>query len=149
MNCSKVKRLLSRYIDKELLEQNVITQIEEHLKVCPDCKAELQSLVSTGALISQKERIAVGEDFLARLKDRLRPQPQVVRLRWLPEAGDLARRLIPVPIVATMLMFALVFSRLNGLNPVDQYIVADLSNEEIGILGGYIDDSDLLNLVFE
>lgn len=147
MKCSKARRLLMRFVDKELENKKLAILIEEHLNLCADCKLELNSLISTKELIAQRERLAVSEDFLDRVKGRLGPQPQIIRVSWLPEAGDLARRLIPVPIVTAMLMFALIFSRLNGLNPVDEYIFGDLSNEEMGILSGFIDNSDLLELL--
>lgn len=43
MNCQKIKKLLNPYIDKAL---NVATarQVEEHLKSCPTCNKEYQSL---------------------------------------------------------------------------------------------------------
>lgn len=147
MNCGKVKRLLNRYVDKELIDQGLIAFVEGHLASCPDCKAQLQSLAATKTLISQKERITVGEDFLARLKDKLRPKPQLARMRWVAEAGNLARRLIPVPAAVTVLMFALLFLRLNGVDPVEEYLFADLSNKEISILSGYVDNADLLTEV--
>ena len=147
MKCNKVKVLLNRYIDKELAEQNLQGLIEEHLRSCPRCQAELKALAATKDLFAQKEKIAVGEDFLERIKERLEEQPQIIRIKWLPEAGELARRLIPVPVITAVLIFALVFGRMNGANPVDEYIFEDLTNTEIGILSGEIDNSELLNEV--
>ena len=147
MQCSKVKRLLNRYIDKEIEDRGLIAQVEEHLNMCAHCQAQLKTLASVKGLIAQKEKITAQGDFLARLKEKLEPGAQIIRLRWLPQAGELARRLIPVPVVTMAIMFVLLLSRLNGLNPVEDYIYADLSNEEIGILSGYVDNSDLLSIL--
>lgn len=150
MRCDRVKRNLGRYIDKELVNKKAVALIEEHLHRCPRCRSELNSLISMKDLISQKERVTTEDDFLIRLKNKLKPEAQITRLRWVAETGNLARRLIPVPVAAMMLMFALIFSRVDGLNPVDEYIFADLTNKEIGIISGYIDNSDLLtNMIFK
>ena len=151
MKCSKVRRFLNPYIDKELDNKKVIALIEEHLNICPYCKAELNSLNLMKGLIAQKEKVTVEESFLVRLKNKLRGEPQIIRLKWLPEAGDLARRLIPVPVAIMILIFTLIFAQMNmTFSPVDEYIFEDLTNEEMGILSGYIDNSDLLaEVVFE
>ncbi len=151
MRCDKIKRFLSRYIDKELVDKKLKALIEKHLDICPHCQAEFNALVKVKGLIAEKGRITVGGEFLVGLKNRLEPEAPVIRLRWLPEAGDLARRLIPVPVVIMILMLSLVFTRLNGaFSPVDEYIFSDLTNEEMGILSGYIGSSDLLtNVVFK
>lgn len=140
MRCLKVRRLLNRYVDKELDDKKVIALIEGHLNLCAHCQAQLDSLVSVKGLIGQKEQLTAPEDFLARVKGKLEPEAQIIRIRWLPEAGELARRLIPAPVVIMLLMLSLIFARLNGANPIDEYIFADLNNEEIGILSGYIDN---------
>lgn len=144
MRCRKVKRALNRYIDKELVDKDVLGQIEEHLDICPRCKAQLNSLLSIKGFITQKERVTTEEGFLDRLKDNLREKASIIKIGWLPEAGKLARRLIPVPVAIMILMSTLIFAKVNGLSPVDEYIFGDLTNEEMGILSGYIDNSDLL-----
>lgn len=146
MRCGKVNRLLNRYIDDEL-DKRLTDLIEQHLQVCPNCKQELNALESIKGVVRQKERVAAEEGLLERIKDRLQPAPQVIRIKWLPEAGNLARRLIPIPMAAMTIIFTLMLTRLNGVNPVDEYIFSDLTNEEVGILSGYIDNSDLLTRV--
>ena len=144
MRCNRAKRFLNRYIDKETVNKEVISQIEGHLDKCHHCKAELSSLTSMKDLIAQKEKINVEENFLIRLKDKLRKTSPIIKMRWLPEAGNLARRLIPVPLAAAVLICTLMFVKLNGINSFDDYIFSDLTNEEIGVLSEYIDSSDLL-----
>ncbi len=148
MNCDRAKRLLSRYMDNELVDEQLLAQLEDHLHQCPGCTAELNTLTAMKRLIVQKQRISVKEGFLERITSSIGlDQAQLVRIKWLPEAGNLARKLIPVPALVAVVMFFLVFASINGLNPVDEYIFADLSTQEMGVLSGYIDSSDLLTQV--
>jgi len=145
MDCIKVKRLLSSYIDNELVDEDLLVKIERHLNTCGGCKEELDTLTSVKNLMVKKERIEVKEDFLDSIKNNIKEnQAQIIRIRWIPEAGSLARRLIPVPAVIAAVIFFLVFAQVNGLSPVDEYIYAGLSNEEMGVLSGYVDSTDLL-----
>ena len=41
MNCSKAHKLISPYIDSELSKQDIKT-LEDHIKVCQNCRAELE-----------------------------------------------------------------------------------------------------------
>ena len=145
MNCVKVKRLISQYIDNELANQNLKTSVDEHIAHCASCQKEFKLLKLQKNLIAGKERLTVGDEFLARLEQKLPLDEAIaIRIKWLPEAGELARKLIPVPAVITLLLFSLVFRSFNGVNPVDEYIFSDLNNEEIGIVYGYLDNTDLL-----
>ena len=144
MNCAQVKRFLNRYIDKEIEDKELIALVDEHIKNCPHCQTELDTMISMKNFITQKERISAEEDFLVNLKKKLEGEAPIINIKWLPQAGELARRLIPVPVISMIVMFVLVFSQLNGLTSIDEYLYADLSNEELAVLGGYIDSSDLL-----
>jgi len=144
MNCAKIKYLLNRYIDKELTDQKLIAHVEEHIMGCSDCKKELNLLRATKNLIAKQEKITVGDEFFAMLQDKLPIETEATEVKWLPDAGELARKLIPVPAVVTMIIFSLIFVNLNGLNPVDEYIFSDLNAEEMSIVYGYTDNSDLL-----
>ncbi|MBN3039485.1 MAG: zf-HC2 domain-containing protein [Candidatus Omnitrophica bacterium] len=148
MNCYKAKRLLSRYIDNELKDESLRLKLHEHLKACEDCQREFHSLIAVKRLIAQKEKIKLTKDFLETLKLNIQnEQAQIIKIRWLPEAGNLARKLIPVPAIIAAFMFFMVVARLNGVNPVEEYLYADLSDEDIGILSGYVDSSELLTEV--
>lgn len=145
MRCTKIKRLISRYIDKELIDGKTMGLIEGHLKECTLCKAEQDFLIKIKGLISEKEKLSAGEDFLARLKESLNPPAQAVELKWVVETGNLARRLIPVPVTITLLVMYLLFARYNGLNPIEDYIFADLNSREITIVSEDIEETNLLN----
>lgn len=46
MNCKKVRRFLSDYVDN-ILPQSVAADFEKHIRECPECAAELDSVRST------------------------------------------------------------------------------------------------------
>ncbi len=144
MRCAKAQRNLGRYLDKELINKKTLTLIENHLQSCSHCKAELNSLIFIKDLISQKEKLTAGDDFLLRLQSKLKPETLTTRIRRVVETGTLARRLIPVPVAIMILVTALMLGRQNSINPLDDYMFGDLSNTELGILNGEQDNSDLL-----
>lgn len=144
MRCGRISRLLSRYIDKEIEGPGLSAQVEQHLKRCARCQTDLNLLVATKDLWAQKARITAREDFLVRLKEKLPPGAPVVELKWLPQAGELARRLIPVPVVTTALLLVLILLRPNGAGAINDYIFSDLGREEIAVLSGSVDHVDLL-----
>ncbi|MFC1699707.1 anti-sigma factor family protein [Candidatus Omnitrophota bacterium] len=143
MLCNKVNRLLNRYIDDEL-EQRLVDALRQHLDSCPGCQAELDRLKLLKGALQQKSALRAKDDFLDNLRAKLRPETEAVEYKWVPRAQLLARRLIPVPVLTMLLMFLLVFSRMNGSNPIDTFILSNLSNQEIAVLGEYVDSEDLL-----
>ena len=57
MNCRKVSRRLSAYIEGDLSPQETI-QLEEHLKICTSCRrkiADLRLIIETSHQLEQKE----------------------------------------------------------------------------------------------
>ncbi len=144
MRCNRVKKNLGPYLDKELINKKAITLIERHLQRCSRCRAELHSLTLIKELLSQKERLTAKDDFLLRLKSRLKPETQTPRIRWVLETGNLARRLIPVTATIMILVTALMLGRQPGVSPINNYMFGGLSNEEMGILNGDVSNSELL-----
>ena len=65
-------------------------------------------------------------------------------MQWVSQAGNLARRLIPVPIAITALIIALVFGETNGLGYLGEYIFEDLDYQEIAMLDENYDFSSWL-----
>ncbi len=50
MNCSATKRLLSSYLDGAVARKQ-LTQVNEHLKSCPECAANFASLQKAQSLV--------------------------------------------------------------------------------------------------
>ncbi len=138
--CAKIKRLLNRYIDKELDRQGS-SRIEGHIKECASCKEELDKLYIVKGLIENRQRKSLPEDYLIyRIRERIRVSLQEgPKLQWLFDMGSLSKKLIPVPALAFALL-ALVFSfTLKGYRTGDllgNYLSHDdLTQREINLLG--------------
>ncbi len=135
MRCNNARRLLNRYADKELNEEKIIGSLEEHLQTCNRCKKELNDLVMIKGIISEKQILEAGPDFLVGIKEKLKPEYQIIKLKWVIETGILAGRLVPVMVTATMLFMVLLLGRINMENADRNKIYFDLSYEEISLAG--------------
>ncbi len=137
--CAKIKRLLNKYIDKELDKQG-LDRIQGHVKECVFCKEELDKLYLVKGLIENRERKSLPEDYLVcRIKDRIRASlQQQPNLQWLIELGNLSKRLIPVPVVATAVLILTLFLTSNNSqtgNLLDNYLFQNnLTQREIDLL---------------
>lgn len=132
MRCRNVKKILNRYADKELNDADAVILIEEHLKSCPYCRAELDALISIKRLISLKERLKEDPCFLFRLEDKLKPQTTEIKLQWVLDTGNFARRLILVPALLTILIMVMVFNSSASLKSTPGGAVEiDIVSEEI------------------
>lgn len=137
MRCNNARRLLNRYVDKELSGEKIIGLLEEHLQVCNRCKKELNGLVIIKGIISGKQILEAGPDFLVSIKEKLKAEQQAIKIKWVIETGILAGRLVPVMATATMLVIVLLLGRTNMEDADRDKIYFDLSYEEIS-LAGYI-----------
>ena len=63
MNCRDVRELSSEYLDQRLLPA-ATSLLEEHLKVCPNCLTEVETLRTTIGQIASLDRIETSPDFL-------------------------------------------------------------------------------------
>ncbi|MDD5506600.1 MAG: zf-HC2 domain-containing protein [Candidatus Omnitrophica bacterium] len=131
MNCHKAKRLLTRYGDNELADSEKLNALAAHLKTCLSCSRELNSIMVLKKLVSGQERLQAPEDFLARIKDRLKPDPQIIRLEWVPEAGVLAKRLIPVPVTAFLVLAIVLLGSIKREVSAEQRFYFDPFNTEM------------------
>ncbi len=102
-DCQKIKRLLSRFLDKEASVFEA-EQIQAHLSVCPACRQELLELSGAKQIVTGSLRKTLPQDYLV---GRLRPQ---IAQKQRSETGfsfdllgSLSRRLIPVPAFAVAL----------------------------------------------
>ncbi|MDD3905825.1 MAG: zf-HC2 domain-containing protein [Candidatus Omnitrophica bacterium] len=114
--CAKVKKLLSRYIDKEanFAEDSLV---RTHIANCAFCEKELSELAGVKALVSGNKRVSLPQDYMvSRLRTEIGRIRQVGdRLSWAA-MGNFARRLIPIPAVA--LVASIVFLVIISGQPV-------------------------------
>ena len=66
VECKKIKKLLQLYIDNDLTscEKGVV---EGHLKECPTCRAELNTLSSIVKMIKSLPEISPPPDFMEKV----------------------------------------------------------------------------------
>lgn len=70
MNCDGVRGLLSAYLDGELSPGELL-RVEQHLRRCPVCADEVDSLRQTIALVASLDEVEVPATFHMQLHERL------------------------------------------------------------------------------
>lgn len=113
MKCNKVIRLLNQYVDQELIGGKTIALMEKHLSQCVGCKQQYNNIIALKTALSQKEKITASDKFLVNIQDKLKPAPEIIKLNWQIDTGNFARRLLPVPIIATVLVSIFLFININ------------------------------------
>jgi len=104
--CARVRKLLSRYIDKEAREREVAF-IEMHVAGCFSCQKELREISCVKEVLLKKERRALSEGELARrLLRQILYQKSGREDFSMVGMGYLARRLIFLPAIAIALSAA-------------------------------------------
>lgn len=121
--CAQVKRILSRYLDKETRDADTI-MIEAHLDSCSLCRKELSELSRVKRLVSGRERKTLPQNYLvSRLRDAIARARYSEKRFSLTGMGNFARRLIPVPVAA--IIISLVFLVLTSTQSVTRYSLED------------------------
>ena len=85
MNCGRVSRLFSAYIDGELSGVEML-EVRNHLRSCPACQQEIESLRGLKTAMSRLQPVRASAGAEARLMERIRVEqtPAGTRLReWL------------------------------------------------------------------
>jgi anti-sigma factor RsiW len=145
--CRRTKRLLSRFVDGELTDEGAVSLLRRHLEVCSRCKRELDCLLKVKDLMSQKERLAAGENFWKELNKRLKPQAQIFRLKWVIDMGVLSKRLIPAPVIIMVLIMALLFGRVDSSDKDGDEVYAGWISEDLGLVYAYLEPSFILETI--
>lgn len=76
MDCKEIRSLLSEYLD-ECLDKDYQTLVEKHLKTCPLCRRELESLRKTVSLVHSLEKVEVPRDFLIGVRKKIERESEV------------------------------------------------------------------------
>ncbi len=85
MNCGRVSRLFSAYVDGELSGVEML-EIRNHLRSCPACQQEIESIRGLKTAMSRLQPVRASAGAEARLIERIRVEqtPAGARLReWL------------------------------------------------------------------
>ena len=92
MNCKEVKKLLNPYIDKTL-DADMAQQIDEHLKSCPICNKEYQSLKEIVASLNSLSGQPVPADFTQSIMAKISQKEIQIQSSWM----DHLKRQISIP----------------------------------------------------
>ena len=82
MECSKIKQLLSAYIDN-LLDEEKKALVEGHIKRCKSCAEELKSLRACINELGSMDKIKAPEDFLDLMRQQL--QTRITYESYIPD----------------------------------------------------------------
>ncbi|MFA4988353.1 MAG: anti-sigma factor [Candidatus Omnitrophota bacterium] len=135
--CSRVKRLLSRYADGESGDAEAF-RLRRHLDICPSCREELAGLVKIKETISCGEKKTLPADYLlCRLRDRIARTGGRKREWCWSGAGDFSLRFIPVPVTAIALSFLLLvasFGRSPDTYSLEDYVLSGSRTNTAAVL---------------
>ena len=122
MRCNCL-RLLNRYADDALSGIDKET-IEKHIHSCQMCALELKNISLLRGTISQNKTKTSPEFFWQTLKNRIEKEKQITQAKELIflDFSSWAKRLIPVPIVISLLMVVFLNSMPIYSNPIDEYL---------------------------
>ncbi|MBN2245050.1 MAG: zf-HC2 domain-containing protein [Candidatus Aminicenantes bacterium] len=113
MRCSKVKKLISDYIDSELTNKQT-EALERHLKECPGCRQTLEDFRKIAERSGKLKEMSPPEWSWMRIKARIGPQSHSTQIKlrnrwdWLQTpAFRLTAALLLVAVVTGFVMIGL------------------------------------------
>ncbi|OGF49206.1 MAG: hypothetical protein A2231_07570 [Candidatus Firestonebacteria bacterium RIFOXYA2_FULL_40_8] len=133
MRCYSVKRLLNRYVDKEI-DETTKKFMEEHLKVCALCKKELEALLLMKHVISKKEKLEIDKNFISLLEKRLMEEKPDNETHYLTEMNYLAQRTAPVLLTLAVLVMIIIFAFYNDSQVMKDYMDNVFISKDIPVL---------------
>lgn len=120
MRCRKVRSYLSAYCHDELDGRRRLA-VSEHLLTCDTCRAEEAVYEQMSEALPQMEKVAISDDFNARLLDRIAHErfAETRSRAYQPKAAPLFmwRKVVPVVVTACLAVFAVIAMIPDGNNP--------------------------------
>jgi len=92
MNCQKIIKLLNPYIDKTL-DADMSKQIDEHLKSCPICNKEYQSLKEIITSLNSLSPQPAPADFTQSIVAKISQKEIQIQTSWM----DLLKKRVSIP----------------------------------------------------
>ena len=121
--CKKVKKMLSRYLDKET-DNSDTSMIKAHLDICPVCMEDYSALLKGRDFVAGIDRKTLPQDYLiSRLHEKIADERRARERPSLAGMGIFARRLIPIPVAA--IIASLIFLILTYTQPAAEYTLDD------------------------
>ena len=110
MNCQKIKKLLNPYIDKTL-DTDMSKQVDEHLKSCPACNKEYQSLKEIITSLNSLSPKPAPVDFTQNLMTKISQKEVQIQTSWIDRIKkqvsipQLSFRLVGAAAAAALIVF--------------------------------------------
>lgn len=148
MKCNYLK-LLNRYIDNELLKEKK-EFMDNHILSCLACIQELKHLGSLRQNILKSKINSNPEFFWQTLKSRIvnEERIQYPAGNFAFDFAEWAKRLIPVPILASILVVILLSLSQKNSNLVDEYLFANQDSSVLELIENSGSQSDTNTLLF-
>jgi predicted anti-sigma-YlaC factor YlaD len=70
MNCKNIKKNLVSFLENELTEEQRV-EIENHIKICPDCSRLLEEFSQLWGVVQRREKIQPSPYFWTRMMQRI------------------------------------------------------------------------------
>jgi TolA-binding protein len=110
MRCRKLRRIYSKYMDGQL-SQRKVRLVEEHIRDCPDCAAEVESLERMRSLLRTAGTVekpdTYWDTYWDRLERKLPDEPSPVTLK--PRISGFAAALLRQPAVLGRVVIYVLF----------------------------------------
>jgi len=107
MDCSEIRNSLSEYLD-DALDAKAKTLADEHLRTCPACREELESLKALVKGVGSLKSVKAPADFLDQLHKRMERPSKISKIReWLFYP---LRLKIPLQLAGAAVMAIIIFS---------------------------------------
>src|SRR4030042_5277307 len=129
MECDRVKKLLSEYIDQTLYEPTGML-IEGHLRGCRDCNYEYISLKAMVKELGSMGPLEAPKDFLDKIHERIETDPLEDRTGSFSFFPLWSR--IPMELLAMGLTAVIIFIIFNVIQPENQVMVTPQATDTTG-----------------
>ena len=119
MNCAEYKELFVEYIEG-LLDESRRQQVEEHLKDCPNCRAEVQQLTNLHDRLVDNGKNTAQSNLEDKVMDKI-VREQSARLKAAAKAGTalrLRRTFMKSPLTKIAAAAVIIIAAVIVLNPI-------------------------------
>jgi len=116
-----MQKLINRYVDGEINPKEKLI-VQEHIVSCTACKDFLDDITAMKTDIAKLNNKEVSGDFVVSLMRKLDEEAKETSLVW--EIGNLSKRLIPYPVLASLIISFFVFTsswQITTENAVSEY----------------------------
>ncbi len=130
MNCSRIKELLSEYLDGQLdKEQEAL--VKDHLLLCGDCRDEFESMKAVVREIGSLDTVKAPDDFLESLHGRIKRDSWFQKIKSFLFIPDRFRIPVELATLATTAVLAFFIFHIVQLMPLKS--PADLKDKKTEI----------------